>query len=462
MDAHHPSSGRGRAWRVVFLVERPESWLNVQRLWSLMETDPRFEPQVRVIPHDDDPTRRMAKRSACVARLRAAAVANVEGEADSPQPLHPGEFDVAIFNSPYDRERDEAFHFDRIAGQVSLTVYIPYGLVMGGGRRNRHYQYGQRTQRDAGLIIARSEAERALYASYRVGAERRVAVTGLPRLDELATLAQFHVDPALREAIDGRFTVLWNSHFSFGRAFADSANFSTFDALVEPLFSLARQRPDIALVWRPHPSLFRVLVNEGFLRADQITAFRAEVAAAGIIVDDRPDHRHAFAASHMLLTDLGSFLVEYLATDKPLVYLHADSGEGLNAEGAALVEHIDIARSAADAVAFVGLYTRGEDPRRHLRQLARERFLPMLDGHAAERVVDRIAMALGVAESADAPGPLTTALFAGMEKLRQEKRRRGSAAPAPRRWLAMLRLEAVEWIKRNPRLLRLTRRGGKP
>jgi len=446
----------------VFLVQRAESWINVHRLWVLMQEDDRFCTEVRVILHDDDASETLRKREACIAHLRASGVVVDETASDAPRPLESGQFDVAIFNAPYERERVPAFHFDRVAQHVALTVYVPYGLVMGAGRRNRHYQYAQRTQRDAGLVIARSEIERSMYARYCPTGASHVAVTGLPRLDEMYNLQRFQVDIELTDAIAGRFAVLWNSHFSFGLSFADGANYSTFDTLVEPLFRYAACNPTVALVWRPHPALFRVLVQEGVLAPDEIDAFRAEVKAAGIILDERPDHRHAFAASHMLITDLGSFLVEYLTTGKPLIYLHAAGGEGLNEEGMALVDHIDTARSAADAIALIELYATGVDPRHLSRQLARERFLPMFDGHASRRVAERILLISKQPPSVSSiQGPRLRHLFGRMDQLRNKKTTRGRCAPLPRRWLALLRLEVAEWVKRHPPILRLFERGTK-
>jgi hypothetical protein len=446
----------------VFLVQRAESWINVHRLWVLMQEDDRFSTEVRVISHDDDASETLRKREACIAQLKASGVVVDETASDTPRPLESGQFDVAIFNAPYERERVPAFHFDRVARQVALTVYVPYGLVMGAGRRNRHYQYAQRTQRDAGLVIARSEIERSMYARYCPTGADHVAVTGLPRLDEMYDLQRFQVDVALTHAIAGRFAVLWNSHFSFGLAFSDGANYSTFDTLVEPLFSYAARHPAIALVWRPHPTLFRILVQEGIFAPNELDAFRTEVAAAGIILDERPDHRHAFAASNMLITDLGSFLVEYLTTNKPLVYLHAADGEGLNEEGQALLEYIDAAHSAADAIALVESYATGADPKRLSRLLARERFLPMFDGKASQRVAERILMTALPAASIDPiQGPRLYRLFAGLHVLRKKKASRGRHAPLPRRALTLLRLELVEWVKRHPRILRLLERNGR-
>jgi len=460
VTAAHPTTAGERPCRVVFLIQRAESWINVHGLWRLMCRDERFVADVRVIPYDDDAERLTQKRRACIDHLHSVGVSIVEEPSGSPAPLEPGEFDVAIFNAPYDRERIATFHFDRVAASVALTVYVPYGMVMGSGRRNRHYQYAQPTQRDANLIVARSEMEREMYARYCPSGADHVAVTGLPRLDELHDIESFKADPELRNAVAGRFAVLWNAHFSFGLSYAADARYSTFDVLAKPLFELAAAKPDIALIWRPHPSLFRTLVDDGILSPKELDTFREEVRGAGVILDERSDHRHAFAVSNMLLTDLGSFLVEYLATSKPLVYLHASDGEGLNEEGASLASYIDTARTAPDAIELINVYAGGADPRSLSRRLARERFLPMFDGHAADRVADRILASLCAADNAHTATPLLRKVFESLAQIGETRRHRRLHWPTLRRLTRLLRLEVAEWIKRHPMLLRMTQQVG--
>jgi hypothetical protein len=444
-------------WRVLFLVQRPESWLNVHGVWRIMREDARFQPVVWIVAHSQDENERHRLRHQCREALAQHGVDLAQADLEVDPELRPGDFSAVIFNAPYDRERPNAFHADKVADTVPLSIYIPYGLVMGGGWKNQRYQYAQPTQMRAGLIAARSEFERDLYARFCPTGAAHVRLTGLPRLDELIDLGHFPVDPLLTEAIGGRFAILWNSHFSFGLAHARHANYSTFDSMARSVFEFARRRPDLAVVWRPHPGLFRALVEEGVVPLNHIDALRQAVLSSGVILDERPDHRHAFAASDMLMTDLGSFLVEYLVTEKPLVYLENPLGEGLNDEGRALVQYVDVVREPEHALHLAAAFAEGRDSRTLLRRMAKDRFLPMLDGRASNRIVEAIALALskeGNTARARVFPPLLESMFDRLDDIAAAKRKMVRERDMVSGLLEATRNTMVEWIKRHPRLLR--------
>ncbi len=376
--------------RVLFLCQRPESWVNVRSAWETMSTDERFAPDVLVLPYNHSAKGTdQAQASALRAFFDRLGVAYLDPERDGFQ-LRPDAYDVAIFNAPYDLERPPEYHFDRVGAKVAHTVYVPYGLAVGAGSKNRSYQYAQPAQIGASSVIARSHAEKDLYARYCPAGDGHVRVLGLPRMDQLRHLERFEVDDALRAGIGGRFAVLWNSHFSFGRRHANGLCYSSFDVMASGLFAFAAENPDVALLWRPHPGLFPVLCDEGILLPEQLPALRRELASAGIVLDERADHRHAFVASHALLTDPGSFLIEYLATGKPLAYLHAEGSEGLNEEGLALQQCIPTVTGPAQAVMFIERLRHGARPAPEALQRLRERFLPGMDGSAGRRLAEHL------------------------------------------------------------------------
>ena len=89
------------------------------------------------------------------------------------------------------------------------------------------------------------------------------------------------------------------------------------------------------------------------LDAAGIASLRQELGERGVIIDERPDHRHAFAASCAMMSDTGSFLMEYLVTGKPVLYLVNPHGLGLNEEGEAVVRYYERAEDAKGVAAFL-------------------------------------------------------------------------------------------------------------
>lgn len=443
-------------------------------VYDAMVLDERFAPTVWLLPYNvADPIQSERKQGVARSLLDAERVPFTEWE-DGMQPSA-GDFDVAIFGHPYDRERPPSLGFDRIAATIPLTVYIPYGLPMGGGGKNLRLQYAQPTQVRSSLIVARSQIERELYGRYCPAGNAHVQVLGHPRFDRLQRELAVGPPADLREAVGGRRSVLWNAHFSFGPEHSQGSNFSTFDLLGPEIFQFALERREqLCLIWRPHPGLWPALLRNGLLSPSEIPRLRSELQANGIVLDERPGHAAAFCASDALISDAGSFLLEYLATGKPVLALINPEGEPLNEEATRLVAGYRHATTPAEVIQFLDrlLEGRAEVPDRELMG----HHLPLQDGAAGPRVVEAIARlarldrhTVQVPPLAGTCAPATTAtrehisrplqpatvldrLCSALIDLRDRKRAESRWRKDSRRVIKRVRTAFVEWIKLHPSL----------
>lgn len=440
--------------RVLVLVQRPESWANVEDVVACLREQPGMHVDVLALPYDHSQANRRAESARSLYALLAQQGVPATCWIPGMPPPSPGAYHVAVFTAPYDRERPPSFHFHEVARRVHRTVYIPYGLSVGAGTRNLRFQFGQPTQRKADLVVARSGLEKSLYERHCPAGSRHVRVLGSPRLDRLKNLGDFPVDADLKRQIRGRTTILWNSHFSFPAKYSDGMEYSTFDRMAGDILRFAARTPSLALIWRPHPRLFREILDEGLLSAGQIEELKQELSAAGVIFDDRPDHRHAFAVASALMTDLGSFLVEFLATGRPMLYLESHTGEGPNEEGLQIIQGCEKAANGAQAIEFMARIMQGVDASAVPRERARHTVLPFLGEGAARRVAEAIQDL--VAESAGAPdlGPTTDRLLSRLDEIADAKRRRGPFARRVRRWVGDARAHITQAIKESRLLMR--------
>ncbi|RII78728.1 CDP-glycerol glycerophosphotransferase family protein [Pseudomonas monteilii] len=364
--------------RLAILYQLPESWGNVRTVWEAARNDADIEVVVVMLPfiHKDYHWQRELSQ----AHLDEMGVPFVAWDAFV---LEDACLDAVLYTSPYDETRPEAYRFANLRQHVGCTAYIPYGLEVGGGAHNYVYQYGQPVTIGATAVFVRSEGAREMFVRHCPTGASHVHVTGHPRMDGLANLAQFEVDPTLRETIGNRRAVLWNTHFSI-----DGDLWSTFDLLAADILDAFASRPDLALIFRPHPLLWKKLTNLNILDEAGICSFKEELRARGIIVDERADHRHAFAASEAIMSDAGSFLMEYLATGKPVLYLHNPHGLGVNEEGEILIRNYQVASTGAELNRFLDQLRLGNDPQGPARRAAIEDFFHGFDGQAGQRVVN--------------------------------------------------------------------------
>jgi hypothetical protein len=366
--------------RVLFFFQAGGNWINLRPVYEVMRDDPRFDVEVWTVLSDFkaeefvEPSTEVLERD------------GTPFKRGTDMKLERGQFDVAMVAVPYDAVRAPEFRVPYIKERVRHLVYIPYALEMDGSETTKIRQYSLHAHALASAIFVRSEFSRKMYRQHCPTGDKHVFATGLPRLDGLYDLEnRFAVDPSLTEAIGDRFPVLWNTHFS-----VNENRISTFDRIGADVLAFAVQSPDVALIWRPHPALFLKMSDAGVLNTTEMAALKQELADAGVILDQRDDHRHAFAASRALVTDMSSFLLEYLTTGKPILYTINPDGLPLTEEGDRLVQNYERAQTADEVISFIGRIQQGDDPLREARRKALPDYLAGFDGQAAQRAADRI------------------------------------------------------------------------
>lgn len=361
--------------RVALFYQFPYSWVNLHSIWEAMCEDPAVDPIVVVLPflHPYFPW----DADAAVRHLEQLGVPYYLWNTFDFAAVG---FSAAVFSSPYESTRPPEYSFEQIARVVPVTAYVPYGLEVGAGAENIAWQYRAPASMHSNAVFARSESVRQMYAKYCPSGDAHVYLTGHPRMDLSRDLNSFEVDHAFSDRIAGRKAVLWNAHFSFGQNM-----WSSLDRLFDVIIRSFATRPELVLIFRPHPMLWPRMIQTGMFDVTGLARFRTELESLGVIIDDLVDHRHAFAVSCGLMSDPGSFLLEYLPTGKPILYLNNPDGLGLNEEGQALMTVIESAETGDGVASFLDRLISEKDPGQSQRIAAVSRFFFGLDGEAGRR-----------------------------------------------------------------------------
>lgn len=448
-----------------------------------MQLDPAFQPIAWLLPYNAE---NMALSNQIKPKhqdlLKSQGLQWVNWEPDLH--LKTDQFDVAIFTHPYDRERPRALWFDQVRPCVPKIVYVPYGLSVGAGSKNLRLQFSQPLHIGADLVIARSFAEKAMYAQYCPKGGNNVQVLGHPRFDRLLQELDAVNTQDLKARIGDRIAILWNSHFSFTHRFSQSSNFSSFDLLGPELIEyFLAQRSTLCLLWRPHPGLFPELVRQRLLTLEQITVLRTELDELGIVLDEQADHLPAFSCSQALISDPGSFLFEYLATGKPLLPLINPEGEPLNNEASQLVVTCGSASSFYELEKFITAISNNSLSRARYLAL-RDQHLPWLDGYAGIRVCSAIlgqatpnfgvipvnykkikqSSCFPIFKHNSAPiragnmPPVLKLMLAVLREIRMQKAAQSCWRKWARKQFNQARTSLGEQIKQKPRLMQIAKR----
>ncbi|MFN7154911.1 MAG: methyltransferase domain-containing protein [Acidovorax sp.] len=371
------------AIRVVFLAQHASSWAGWRSIWQSAQRHPQVVAKVVLAPF----VHHLTSEAATYDALRQAML-------EEGIPFHPlAYFDLAAFaphvvlvQNPYDETRPEGVRMPALAAMGARVVYVPYGLEMGGGAWNCKAQFDTDVQRGAWRVYSRSERHRQMFGKHCASGNGHVVVTGHPKFDGEDAPEPSSAARGWLEEAAGRKIVLWTPHFSVAGAPA----WSTYNAYGNFILDAFERQPDLFLLVRPHPMLFSAIRQASPDGPSRESAFRERMAAMpNGALDELPSHTDAFGVSHALMADVGSFLLEYLPQDKPMLYLELQGGIGMNEDGE-LVEALHVARSGQDIAAFLDMVALGNDLRAAQRQLATRQFLYRLDKKAGERICQDI------------------------------------------------------------------------
>lgn len=374
------------AVRVLFVAQHPALLAGWRSVISQMQHDDRFVAKVVLCPF----LHPFSSTSTTMENLRQALIADGI-DFSTPDVMHPERFrpHVAFVQNPYDETRPPVFKSSHLIASGARIAYIPYGLEMGGGAWNLKAQFDLPVHRQAWRIFARSARHKAMFAKYCRSGSSHVVVTGHPKFDPPPSKATIQ-DVALSAKIKGRKVVLWTPHFSV----TDVPTWSTYKLYNETIFDTFAKRYDLFLLLRPHPLFYKSMRDNGHWDDTGEASFRHMIAASdNMWLDDSVDYQAAFRYSDALMTDVGSFLLEYLPTDKPILYLHLPDGLGMNDDGA-LTEYLYEARQQQDIPEFVDMLAGGEDPRRDERCRIKSDFIFGLNKSAAQHICDELYASL--------------------------------------------------------------------
>jgi len=380
---------QNEAVKVVFVVQHPSIWPTWRSIWNAMVRDPRFIVKVVLSPfiHPfSSPAVTLDDMRQCLIRENVSFCVADFLNFDQFRPH------VVFLQNPYDETRPEFLRSELLARKGLRLAYVPYGVEMGGGAWNLNAQFNLPFHRLAWRIFARSDRHKKMFAKYCRAGNSHVVVTGHPKFDSINFSQDASLPKEITKKINGRKVILWTPHFSV----SDIPAWSTYRLYSECIFAEFAERQDLFLLFRPHPLFFKSMLQYGVWNASEEIKFRQTIGNSNNIgLDESSDYHAAFSASDALMTDVGSFLLEYLPTGKPLLYLHHPNGLGMN-DDEELVNFLYVASSDSDIKKFIEMISSESDPRKSERELVCPEFLSGIGkdigGNICQHIYSSIAL----------------------------------------------------------------------
>lgn len=378
---------------VLFFVIYESMW-KCDSLFQMMLKDANFNPMIVVCPIGHKGHEYMVQSMNQCARFfhekGYPCVAAYDEKTDSyvdPMQYNP---DIIFYTRPYETEVDYRYWRDRYKNV--LSCYVNYLYVSNNEPWSCANYFHQSLWRYYLEYPALQEQIDEFLSPYHLNGR----VAGYPLFDAF----RLHKVSDNDWPIPGkrRKRIIWAPHFSITGHTGINA-FSTFEKYYDLMPELAEKyKGEIEIVFKPHPVLKLSLYEAEEWGKERTDAYYEKWATGENTAFVDGAYVGLFLASDAMIHDCHSFTVEYLAVNKPAMFL--DNGKTelqLNAAGKEARASYYKGQCEEDIERFIQMIIEeGEDPLKVKREeFLKHYVLPPNGKLAAENIIDDLLISLG-------------------------------------------------------------------
>ena len=224
--------------------------------------------------------------------------------------------------------------------------YLPYEFEVAEVSR---FTVEQEIFTDAWKIFVASKIHFDYYQSKNKNLNLEVSYS--PKLEQIAKRSR------IVNSTD-RKTILWAPHHSVGDEWL---RFGTFHLNYLDILDFALRHPEVNFIFRAHHLLFQILKEKCNFEENDIENFLMQWNSLdNTEIDTNVDYSESFSKADLLLTDGISFLVEFLATCKPLIYMERQGHEKLTSVGDYFLGYSHISADISETIDLLETFLAGE------------------------------------------------------------------------------------------------------
>lgn len=350
---------RKQRLRVVYLPMAIPFW-KYGALCDKMQGDSRFEVVIMPVMRTNQSFEEQIRdQSEMIAYFRGKGCSVVpsydagEGRWNRLEDLKP---DIIFYTQPYSGIGRIRPQYDYFAQRHSLICFSPYGF----GNTKTKYMYDNVLQNVAWRVYAPVATHAKWACEMMRNHGYNVRVSGYYFEDEYRHVTEEDAKKAWSKDAHVRKHVIWAPHHSFPKN--DTIGLSTFMETHQIMRELAiRYKDKIFFAFKPHPVLrSKLLLVWSKEQVDEYYSFwdsqENTMFADGTYLD-------LFKGSDALIHDCDSFLIEYLYTQKPVMFLVRENSPWKRRElGIAATACHYKALTEADIIQFIDdVVLRGKD-----------------------------------------------------------------------------------------------------
>jgi len=380
--------------KVAFFLINNSVW-KYEGVYKLMESDPRFEPVVVVIPNIIYGYENMVCNMNVAFKdfqTRGYQVVKTYNEAtkkwlDVKKEIQP---DIVFFTNPHKLTKSKYY----ITNYLNcLTCYVPYNF---GNSHLFQMMHNQIFHNLLWRLFAETNIHRDFSVKYAFNKGRNVVVTGFPGTDII--LNKQYVPINIWKQKDEKIKkIIWAPHHTIDN---DTAflSYSSFLRYADFMLKIADEyEGKIQIAFKPHPLLKNKLQEEANWSKERIDNYynKWKNLENGQLVEGA--YIDLFLGSDAMIHDSGSFLIEYIYTGKPVLHTNKDENitDRMNAFGILAFNLHYHAKKEEDIKAFIENVLKNKDEKKEERLLfLAAELLPPNHKSASENIFDEIVTQL--------------------------------------------------------------------
>jgi len=216
--------------------------------------------------------------------------------------------DLVCFPNVYEELTNRIFTQSYYLDKETLTFYINYSF---GISKFSNEMIKRQTYNEFWKIFVPTQEHLNEFKKHQMLKGSNVVVTGYPKIDDLSK-------QIIREK-DRKKLIIAPHHTVTGWKYLHISNFLKY---ADFFLKLPIMYPQIDFVFRPHPLLLTQLKRNDIWGENKTNFYFNQIEAIpNMIYDQSGEYFDLFANSDGIVHDCGSFLAEYLYTDKPACYM---------------------------------------------------------------------------------------------------------------------------------------------
>lgn len=384
---------QGKA-RVLFFLQTPSVW-KYDALYQKLENSEYFEPLIVVSPYnvhlnyDTEECFRVMRQTEEYAHEKGynyVSAYNWEKNKwrDIKKEYQP---DIVFFTKPY-KDTLPAYHIYHFTD--ALTLYVPYGINC---MNLYHNNYELPFQSLLWKLLLETDFQKHYAEQYERSHGDNVEIVGALAEEKLMQ-KEYVAKDVWKQQEKEKKRIIWAPHHTVDYLF----NFSNFLNYCEDMLRLAEKYQDkIQIAFKPHPVLKFKLINIWGLEKTEDYYNRWANLENGQI--EQGDYIDLFKTSDAMIHDSGSFTVEYLYAQKPVLFQIRDNKvkDEFNSFGHMCLEQHYLAYSIEETENFIReVVIAGNDPKKVEREQFYKQYLYPKDGiMPSKKIYDILKKAIG-------------------------------------------------------------------